>query len=323
MTTLALLLLAVGAAPAEPPAPASQRAHATPVVQHEEAGPERTPERLEAGGDFARLCRILEPTERMRAAGDAVERGEIAAGHETVRASALKGRYAVGVAAAKLAFAPYDGPERQLALQEPVQLPVGGGVARLWPITHRDLGVEADAAAARRVLDAQHRGTLVLELAFDLPEDATCGTGARGTKFTLPVDPVSWRWLDGDAVLAQGGAAAERPLATATQGALPRVDVGDPISGPLDASKLVLAKGGELEDCYREALKRNPGVDGVLVADIGGARTAISADSVGDEEMAVCVQRALAALAAGVRAAVPIRFELAPPGAPTPPRPTR
>jgi hypothetical protein len=92
------------------------------------------------------------------------------------------------------------------------------------------------------------------------------------------------------------------------------VDVGDPISGPLDASKLVLARGGELEACYREALKRNPGVDGVLVAEIGGARTAISADSVGDEELAVCVKKALATLSQGARAAVPIRFELAAPG---------
>ena len=323
MTTLAALLLAVlGTAPAGPSAPAPQEtgAHDTPVIHREEQGPEQGPERLETGDDLARLCRILEPTERVRPAGDAVERGEIMAGHETLRASALKGRYVARLPAGKLAFAPYDGPERRLALQEPVQLPVADGTARLWPTEHRDLAVEADAAAARQVLDAQRRGALALEVAFELPEDATCGTGARGKKFTIPIDPVSWRWLDGDAVLALGGAAAERPLVTAAQGARPTVDVGDPISGPLDAGKLVLAKGGELEACYREALKRNPGADGVLVADIGGTRTAISADSVGDEELAVCVQKALAALATGPRAAVPIRFELTPPGAPPRPR---
>jgi hypothetical protein len=308
----ALLLAAAGAAPAGK-APATR---AVPVVSHAETGPDKVPVRLETADDLARLCRTLEPAERVKPAGDALERGEAEARQETARRAALQERYAVRVAAAKLPFAPYDGPERRLALQEPVQLPVADATARLWPTEHRDLAVEADAAAARRVLDAQRRGALSLELAFDLPEDATCGTGARGKKFTVPVDPVSWRWLDGEAVLAQGGAAAERPLVTAAAGAQPKVEVGDPISGPLDAAKLVLARGGELEACYREALKRNPGTDGVLVADIGGARTAISADSVGDEQLAVCVQQALAALANGARAAVPIRFLLAAPGEP-------
>jgi hypothetical protein len=311
MTTLAALLLlaAAGGSPAGNP---SGEATST-IGEHEAPAPgEATP--VETRDDVARLCRILEPTERVRATGDAVRRGEVAVGHETLRASALKGRYTARLAPAKLAFAPYDGPERRLALQEPVQLPLAGGAARLWPTDHRDLAVEADAAAARRVLDAQRRGTLALEVVFDLPEDATCGTGARGKTFALGIDPVSWRWLDGDQAVAHGGAAAERPLVTAAQGAQPKIAVGDPISGPLDAKKLVLARAADLEGCYREALKRNPGVDGVLVADLGGARTAISADSVGDEDMAACVQKALAALVPGTRAAVPIRFELAPPG---------
>ncbi len=313
MTTLASLLLAgvTAVTPAR---------SATPVVRHEEAAPARAPVRLETADALARLCGALVPAERVRAKGDAVERGEAEATHETSRGAALKERYEARIAAAKLPFAPYDGPERRLSLQEPVQLPVADGTARLWPTEARDLAVDADAATARRILEAQRRGALALEVAFELPEDATCGSGARGKAFTIPVEPVSWRWLDGDAVLAHGGAAAERPLVTAAQGAVPTVDVGDPISGPLDASKLVLAKGGELEACYREALKRNPAVDGVLVAEIGGARTAISADSVGDEQFAVCVQKALAALAQGARAAVPIRFELTPPGAPRKPR---
>ncbi|HET8539585.1 MAG TPA: hypothetical protein VFL83_06910 [Anaeromyxobacter sp.] len=319
MTTplAALLLAALGAAaPAGSPAPEWETTSPprSPVVRHEEPAAEKPAARLDRADDVAALCRTLVPAERVRPAGDAVERGEEEARQATARGAALKERYAVRVPAAKLAFAPYDGPERRLALQEPVQLPVADGTARLWPTERRDLAVEADAAAARRVLDAQRRGALALEIAFELPEDATCGSGARGKKFTIPVDPVSWRWLDGDDVLAQGGAAAERPLVSAARGARPRVDVGDPISGPLHASKLVLARGLELEACYLEALKRNPGADGVLVADIGGARTAISADSVGDEELAVCVQKALGPLAAGARAAVPIRFELAPPG---------
>ncbi len=309
MTTfvaLALAGLAAGAAPA---------GKAAPVVRHEEAGPERVPVRLETPEDLARLCAALEPAERVRASGDAVARGEAEERQESARGAALKERYEARVVATKLPFAPYDGPERRLALQEPVQLPLADGTARLWPTEARDLGVEADAAAARRILEAQRKGALALEVAFELPDDATCGTGARGKKFTIPVEPVSWRWVDGGEVIAHGGAAAERPLLTAAQGALPTVDVGDPIQGPLEASKLVLARGGELEACYRDALKRNPGVDGVLVADIGGARTAISADSVGDDQLAACVQRALAALAQGTRATVPIRFELAAPGA--------
>ncbi len=307
MKTLAALLLAgLAGAPA---------GSAVPVVRHEEPGPERIPQRLETAEDLARLCGALVPAERVGTKGDAVERGEAQTMQVTARGAALKERYEARIVATKLAFAPYDGPERRLALQEPVQLPVADGTARLWPTEARDLGVEADAATARRILGAQRRGALALEVAFELPEDATCGTGARGKKLTIPVEPVSWRWLDGAEVIAHGGAAAERPLLTAAQGAEPAVDVGDPISGPLDASKLVLAKGGALEACYRDALKRNPGVDGVLVADIGGPRTAIAADSVGDEQLAVCVQQALAALAQGPRASVPIRFELAAPGA--------
>lgn len=322
MTTLAVLLLSVlGAAPAgaaaSPPraAPAAPAATTTPIVAHEEPAGDKAAVRLDTADDLARLCGALVPAERVHQVGDAVERGVAEALHETSRGAAMKERYAARIAAAKLPFAPYDGPERRLALQEPVQLPVAEGTARLWPTDHRDLSVEADALVARRVLDAQRRGALALELAFDLPDDATCGTGARGKKFTIPMDPVSWRWLDGDEVLAHGGAAAERPLVTAAQGARPKVDVGDPISGPLDATKLVRAKGVELEACYREALKRNPAADGVLVADLGGGRTAISADSVGDEELAVCVQKALATVGGGVRAAVPIRFDLSAPGA--------
>lgn len=318
-TPLATLLAAlVGSTPAGNAAPPARDARAAPaapaVVQHGEPAAARSAVRLETAEDLARLCATLEPAERVRLSGDAVERGEAAARQVGARGAALKERYAARVPAAKLAFAPYDAPGGRLALQEPVQLPAADGTARLWPVEHRGLAVDADAAAARRVIDAARRGALALELSFELPEDATCGTGARGKSFTVPVDPVSWRWLEGETVLAQGGAAAERPLLTAAQGARPKVEVGDPLSGPPEASKLVLARTGDLEGCYREALKRDPAADGVLVADIGGPRTAISADSVGDEAFAACVQKALGTLAPGTRAAVPIRFELTPPG---------
>jgi hypothetical protein len=311
--TYALVLLLAAAAPAG----------SGPAVVHADgAPPDRPALHLATADDVARLCRTLEPAERFRAGGDAVERGEALTRHEAERDAALAARYEVTVPAAGLAFAPYDGPERRLALAEPVQIPVGEGTGRLWPVEERALAVELEAAGARKVLDAQRAGRLALSLTFDLPDDATCGTGARGTRFTVPIDPVSWRWTEGGAALAGGGAAADRPFLTASQGARPMVDVGDPIAGPAEAKKAVLGRSAELEACYAEALRRDPGIDGVLVADIGGQRPAISADSVGDADLAACVQRALGPLAPaqGGKVAVPIRFELLAPGAAAPAR---
>lgn len=307
---LAVLLLA-----APPAAPAGKAS--VPVVRQEDPGPERSPVWLATREDVAKLCGALVPPERLRAEGDAVDRGEAEERHDRAREAALKERYEALVPAGKLAFAPYDGPERRLALQEPVQLLLANGIA-IWPTEARGLGVETEASVARRVLDAQRRGTLSLGLVFDLPEDATCGTGARGKTFTLPVEPVAWRWLDGQTVLAHGGAAAERPLVSAAQGARPKVDVGEPISGPAEVKKAVLARSRDLEACYADALRRDPRIDGVLVADFGGTRAAISADSVGDEGLAACVQKVVGPLAPaqGGKAAVPIRFELAPPAEP-------
>jgi hypothetical protein len=305
---LAALLLALPAA-----APAGRTP--TPVIRQEGPGPEKAPVPLETPDDVKRLCRLLEPAERLRARGDAVERGEAERVHVGERAAALEERYVTTVNAAKLPFAPYDGPERRLALQEPVQLTAAAGAARLWPAEARGLAVEAEASAARRILDAQRRGTLTLSVTFELPDDATCSIMPRGSTHTLPIDPVAWRWLDGGAVLAHGGAAAERPLVSAVQGARPTVAVGEPLAGPAELRKAVLARARDLEACYANALKKDPGLDGVLVADLGGPRAAISADSVGDADFAACVREVLATLAPqqGGRAAVPIRFELTPP----------
>ena len=286
MTHALFALLLAAAAPAGKPS--------APVVSAAPPAPDRPAVRLATAEDLTRLCAVLQPSERLRGAGDAVERGEAETKHDAARDAALTERYEVVVPAAALAFAPYDGPERRLALSEPVQVAVGDGTARLWPTEERALPVEIDAAAARRVLDAQR----------------------AGKKFTIPVEPVSWRWIDGESVLARGGAAADRPLLTAAQGARPKVDVGEPIAGPAETKKAVLARSADLEACYAEALKRDPGIDGVLVADLGGKRAAISADSVGDADLAACVQKVLGPLAPakGGKAAVPIRFELQPPG---------
>jgi hypothetical protein len=307
-----LLSLAVTAPAGKGPAP---------VVRQEDPGPDRPVAALASPEDLAALCRSLEPVERLRLTGDALARGEAEARHAAAREEAIRGRYEVTVPAAKLDFAPYDAVERTLSLKEPVQLPVAEGTARLWPMEERGLAVAADPAAVRRVLAARAGGTLALALVFDLPDEAACGTGARGKRFTVPVDPVAWRWLDGEATLAGGGAAGDRPVATAAQGARPRVEVGEPIAGAAEARRAVLARGDALEACYAEALKRAPALDGVLVAELGGARAAIAADSVGDAALAECVQKAIASLApAGGRAAVPIRFELAAPAEAAGPR---
>ncbi|HEX9306560.1 MAG TPA: hypothetical protein VF894_03655 [Anaeromyxobacter sp.] len=303
---------AAAAAPAGKPVTRSS----VPAVRAGDPSPDRPVVRLVTADDASRLCHALEPSERLRTRGDAVERGEAETAHDAAREAAIVTRYEVVVSAAGLAFAPYDGPERRLALAEPVQVPFAEGTARLWPTEERGLPVELDAAGARRVLEAQRVGALALALVFDLPDDAACGTGARGKKLTLGVEPVSWRWVEGDKVLARGGAGVDRPVLSVAQGAKPHVDVGEPISGPADAKKAVLARAADLEACYAEALKRDPGIDGVLVADLGGQRPAISADSVGDADLAACVAKALVPLAPaqGGKVAVPIRFELDPPG---------
>lgn len=292
-----LLLALAGSAPAGavPPDAAADGAAGSTV-------------RLDAPDDVKRLCAALAPVERLRTEGDAVARGEAERAHERARGRALAARYAATVPAAGLALA-FDPAEGTLALSEPAQLPVADATARLWPALDGGLPVEVSADAARRIVEAQRAGHLALALEFALPDDATCGTGARGTRFVLPVEPVAWRWTNDAKVVAAGGAAAERPLVTAAQGASPRVTVGAPIAGKAGARRGVAGRSGELEACYAEALRRAPALDGVLVAQVGDGRTHIAADSVGDAELAACVVRALGSVGGGA-AAVPIRFDL-------------
>jgi hypothetical protein len=147
---------------------------------------------------------------------------------------------------------------------------------------------------------------------FDLPDDAICASGAGAKRVDLGVEPVEWTWLDGDASLAWGGVAGDRPSMTLAVGAAPAVDVGEPIAGPSEAKKVVLTKRAELTACYAEELQRTPALDGLVVVDLG-ARISISADSTGSAALARCVEQALAPLAGGTAASVPIRFELAAP----------
>lgn len=308
---LALLLPFLAAAS---PAPAAK----TPVVRMA-SPPERTdlpPRRLDSAAELERLCAELEPAERLRANGDAVSKGEAERRHELARDRAITARYEVVVAAGKVAFAPYDAAEERLALADPSQLAIAGGVARLWPTEEPGLPVDVDPAAARRILQAQRVGRLELRLVFDLPDDAVCGATQRAKRYTLAVEPVAWRWQDGESVLARGGAGADRPLYSAAQGGRPRIDVGAPLTGAADARRLVLAHAYDLEACYAQALKRDPSLDGVIVAELGSTTPAIAADSVGDDVLASCVRSVLRGTASGERAAVPIRFVLDPPASP-------
>lgn len=276
--------------------------------------PGPAPQALASAEDVKRLCRALEPAERLRGGGDAVAQGEEERSHDLARDRAIVGRYEATVVASKVPFAPYDRATDTLSVKESAQLPVAGGTAMLWPTMERGLPVELGAAEARRIVEAQRQGKLGLVLVFDLPDDATCFASLRGDRFMLAVEPVAWRWTDGDAVLAHGGAASDRPLRGVTEGAKPVVRVGDAISGGIDARRVVLAHLGDLDACYADALKRVPALDGVLVADLAGAAPTITADSVGDEALAACVRKALHD-AAGRRATVPIRFVLQGPGA--------
>jgi hypothetical protein len=306
MLAAAVLASALAASSGAPPAPTRA------ITRTGEPAPEAVP--VATLADVERVCAALVPEERLRAKGDAIARGEAEARHAAGRTAALEGRYSTSIPAGKLAFAPYDAGERELALAEPVTLPLAGGAARLFPTLDRALPVTAGAAEARRVLEAQRAGRLELQVVWALPDDAACGGSRRARPFTVPVEPVSWAWLDGGAEIARGGEGADRPIVTAAQGAVPHVEVGEPLAGPAEAKGLVLGRSKDLLACYATALRRDPALDGVLVADLGGEATAIRADSVGDADLAACVREALAGAGrGGARAAVPIRFELSGP----------
>jgi hypothetical protein len=300
---LAPLLLAASGAPT------------VPVIQHEEA-PDAGPEvvALRAAEDVGRLCRVLEPAERFRVEGNAVDRGEAEDRHDTERDRALERRYRVVIPSGRILFAPYDSQGRKLGLSFRAELRGAEGALRVWAIQDRGLPVEVDAETARRVLAAQAAGRLTLEVVFALADDATCGGAPATRRWALAMDPVSWTYRRGDAVLARGGAAADRPAVTLVQGARARVEVGDPLAGPPDARAQVDARRTGLEACYAEALKRDPALDGVLVADLAAGKAEIAADSIGDAKLAGCIRTALEG-AGTARAAVPIRFTLEPPAA--------
>jgi len=314
MNLAPLLVIALGQASPEPAGPtAASVGHGAAPALSITGEPDAVPVSLSGAAAVERLCRALEPADRVRARGDAVTRAVVVDAHDLARDEAEKARYAVVVPAGKLAFAPWDRVERRLSLADAILLVPGG---RLYEVMERGLPVEASVEGARRILAAQRKGDLQLSLVFDLPDEAGC---SRSRPRMLPIEPVSWAWRDGTGDLARGGAGAERPLVGAASGARPAVSVGEPMDGPEEARSAVEARADGLRACYEETLARAPTTDGVLVAVLGTGDAGIAADSVGDEALSACVVKTLAgAVPSGRKAAVPIRFELVPPDAAEP-----
>ncbi len=278
-----------------------------------DTGPGIPVEQLSGAPDVVGLCKRLIPAERLRPGGDAVDQGQAWSRQETDRDRSLTGRYQVTVPAVRLPFAPYDGPEERLEVAEPATLKLDGGAVVLTATEDRGLPVHVNAAMARKILAARNAGRLGLQLVFDLPDDAICTVDRRGKRHALGVEPVEWSWRDGNGVLAWGGVAGDRPPVNVALGAQPSVEVGEPIAGPSDARKAVVARRSDLTACYADELRRDPAIDGVVVVDLG-RQVGVAADSTGSSTLTACVERVLAPLAGSAVASVPIRFELVAPG---------
>jgi hypothetical protein len=284
------------------------------------------PRVLESPGQVRALCGALTPSERLVVRGDVVERARAEAAHDSRREDALGARYRVQIAADRLRFAEYDPDEEQLVLSERAFLGAAGGSIQVWATESAGLPVKADAAAAQRIMQAAGRKRLALALTFTLPDDddVTCGHANGSNRYSLGVEPVRWEYLDGAEVLARGGEGGDRPIASAAEGARPRVRVSDPIGAGRALRSAVEARQEDLVACYQRALQENPGLEGSLVAEIdlasGAARSVrVAADSLQDEAMAGCVSgivsRAAFPRGPDVRVDIPIHFELEPPAA--------
>lgn len=315
------LTLALAAA-AAPPAPAPPAPDVTPV---------EGPVALDGPDQVRALCEALTPPERAPTADrDPVAQGRAAADRTLRRAAALRRRYRVTIPGERLRFAPYDPAEGELALSQRSALTGAGGALRLWSTSSDGLPVAVDAAGAGRIAEVASRRELALELTFVLPdddEDAVACTHPNGSsRYGLGVEPFSWQYVQSGQVLARGGAGAERPLVTAAQGALPRVEIAAPVGADGEALQRALqGRAPDLERCYRSALQRDPALDGMLVADLdlagaGAPRSVrMGLDSVQDEGLSSCVRNVVAATrfpgAGGGRAQVPIEFSLQAPTA--------
>lgn len=288
--------------------------------------PEVRVEVIDAPPRAAALCDALTPPGRAPGRLDVVARARAEAERAARREQALQGRYQVTIPAARLPFAPYDPGDATLALSGRAFLGAAGGSLWLWTLHDEGLPVQAAPPAAARVMAAAARGTLELSLTFTLPEDddedVSCAGVAGARRWGLGVEPYAWAWIDRDRVLARGGAGSDRPLVTVAEGARPAVRLGPWIGDDRALAAPVEARRGELEACYREALRRDGGLDGGYVAELdlaaqGPGRVRMALDAVQDEALARCVTGVLARVApppgAPARAMVQVQFELVPP----------
>jgi len=324
---LALLIAgrAAGAPAAKAPAPPGDGG-STAVTAPPEASQEPAPPvLLDTPQALDRLCAAFVLPGRLPSRGDAIGRTEAAAERRRAREAAMASRYRVRIDARRVAFAPYDDGEEKLELVPRLVLIGLGGALRLWATEDVQLPVRAAPAAARRVLDALAEGTLALFVTFDLAErdnEPPCVHVPRSRQYTLAAEPIAWEWSSRGKVLARGGEGADRPLASAAEGAKPRVEVGSPIcEGDGGAVKDLFAGwSADLLRCYDGALARNPRLDGTLVIELrlgsgGVARDVrISADSMQDGAVAACVREVAArpGYPSGPRGrcSVPITFAL-------------
>lgn len=252
------------------------------------------PVEVEKPADAARLCQALQPVERVPGGSQAAQ--------ARARAEAMGRRYRITVSGDDLDFKPWQ-EDAGLALSARAVLVGAGRSLRLWIPDDEDLTVKLPRAAAQRIFQAKARGRLALRLTVGIPSgesgEAPCmKAGATGI-WILAVEPVSWEYRAGDEVLARGGEGAETPIGSATEGARPRVEVGEAVgeAATPEVRSALRASQADLEACYREALSRNPRLDGTLVVELslggkaGPPRSArIAADSAQDEALAACIR---------------------------------
>lgn len=225
-----------------------------------------------------------------------------------------------------LVLAPYDAGSRRLALSDRSRLSGAAGLLHVWVEGEDPLPVDVDGATAARLGEAARRGALSVALTFEVGSTSEGEPGCvhlPGVRaHVLRVDPLGWEYRDGDVVLARGGSAAEPAAPGTARVGRPVVEIaaasgddGEPVRRAFEARRI------SLTGCYRAALRRVPGLDGALVAEVnlehpgepGAVRIAI--DAIQDERLSACVLGAVATApfpAGSGRAQVPIRFSLDP-----------
>jgi len=293
MGSLLLALCLIAPRSAGPPIEASGRTRSTRAIANR--------------SDVLRLCQALEFPERRRDA--TLDRAAAEADQAERRARALEARYTVELSGAGLSF-DYDDERRALTLNERAQLTGAGGTLRLWAVADAELALPAEPPVARRIVAAARSGEGRLRLLFVLPEDddeAICAHAPGTQSWGLGVEPVSWAFLVGGGVLAQGG--SEEPVAPApAKGRAPvqpAVEVGTPPSSNGAGVRLaILGRQAALQACYQQGLESRPGLDGVLVLELelspsgGRSRSArVALDSLHAPSVSRCVLAALESVA--------------------------